>query len=148
MAGEKEVVCMKLSIVIPIYNTRDYLRACLDSVIIPELQDYEIILVNDGSTDDSGLIAAEYAGRYPERIRLIATENGGLGAARNIGLENARGEFLFFLDSDDRLCEGALPEMMAELTPQRDMISFRLQQSLPAYPLHGKRHPFSGSGVV
>lgn len=124
MAVEKEVVCLKLSIVIPIYNTRDYLRACLDSVIVPELRDYEIILVNDGSTDDSGLIAAEYAGRYPERIRLITTENGGLGAARNTGLEKACGEFLFFLDSDDRLCEGALQEMMAELTPQRDMILF------------------------
>ena len=101
-----------------------YLRACLDSVIVPKLQDYEIILVNDGSTDDSGLIAAEYAGRYPQLIRLITTENGGLGAARNTGLENASGEFVLFLDSDDRLCEGVLQEIMAELLPQRDMILF------------------------
>lgn len=115
---------MKLSIVIPVYNTRDYLGACLDSVIVPTLQDYEIILVNDGSTDDSGLIAAEYAGRYPQLIRLITTENGGLGAARNTGLADACGEFVFFLDSDDRLCEGALPEMMAELSAERDMILF------------------------
>ena len=115
---------MKLSIVIPVYNTRDYLRACLDSVIVPKLRDYEIILVNDGSTDDSGLIAAEYAGRYPQLIRLITTENRGLGAARNTGLENASGEFLLFLDSDDRLCEGVLQEIMAELLPQRDMILF------------------------
>lgn len=115
---------MKLSVVIPVYNTRDYLGACLDSVIVPELQDYEIILVNDGSTDDSGLIAAEYAERYPQYIRLITTENRGLGAARNTGLENASGEFLFFLDSDDSICAGALSEMMAELLPDRDMILF------------------------
>ena len=124
MAVRKEVLRLKLSIVIPVYNTREYLPACLDSVIVPGLCDYEIVLVNDGSTDDSGVIAAAYAARCPQLIRLITTENGGLGAARNVGIENARGEFLFFLDSDDRLVPGALPEMMAELKSDRDMILF------------------------
>ena len=121
---KEEVLCLKLSIVIPVYNTRDYLPACLDSVLVLGEQDYEVIVINDGSTDDSGLIAAGYAARYPELIRLITTENGGLGAARNVGIENARGDFLFFLDSDDRLAPGALPEMLAELRPERDMILF------------------------
>lgn len=115
---------MKLSIVIPVYNTRDYLPACLDSVLDPAAGDYEIIVVNDGSTDDSERIAQEYAARFPERIRVITTENGGLGAARNVGLEAASGEFVFFLDSDDRLAEGALPEMLDSLTPERDIVIF------------------------
>lgn len=115
---------MKLSIVIPIYNVSDYLPSCVESVLLPDRPDYEIILVNDGSTDDSGLIAAEYAARYPNTIRLITTENGGLGAARNVGLEAAAGDFVFFLDSDDRLSEGALSEILAELTPERDMLIF------------------------
>ena len=115
---------MKLSIVIPVYNTRDYLPACLDSVLDPAADDCEIIVVNDGSTDDSGRIAREYAARFPERIRVITTENGGLGAARNVGLEAASGEFVFFLDSDDRLAEGALPEMLDSLTPERDIVLF------------------------
>lgn len=115
---------MKLSIVIPIYNVRDYLASCIDSVLLPECEDYEIVLVNDGSTDDSGRIAAAYAARCPEKVRLITTENGGLGAARNVGLEHANGDFVFFLDSDDKLAEGALAEILAELTPDRDMLIF------------------------
>ena len=115
---------MKLSIVIPIYNVREYLASCVESCLLPDCRDYEIILVNDGSTDDSGQIAAEYAARYPETIRLITTENGGLGAARNVGLEHASGDFVFFLDSDDRLADGALDEILAELTPERDMLIF------------------------
>ena len=102
---------MKLSIVVPVYNTRDYLAACLDPVIVPQLRDYEILIVNDGSTDDSAALAAEYARRFPDRIRVITTENGGLGAARNVGLENARGDWLLFLDSDDSLAPGALEEL-------------------------------------
>ena len=115
---------LKLSIVIPVYNTRDYLAACLDSVLDPAADDCEIIVVNDGSTDDSEAIALEYAARYPERIRVITTENGGLGAARNVGLEASRGEFVFFLDSDDRLADGALGEMLDSLTPERDIVIF------------------------
>ena len=115
---------LKLSIVIPVYNTRDYLAACLDSVLDPAADDCEIIVVNDGSTDASEALALEYAARYPERIRVITTENGGLGAARNVGLEASRGEFVFFLDSDDRLADGALGEMLDSLTPERDIVIF------------------------
>ena len=99
---------MKLSIIIPVYNTREYLAACLDSVLDTACNDYEIVIVNDGSTDDSGIIAAGYASRYPELIRVITTENGGLGAARNVGLEAAQGDYLLFVDSDDTLANGAL----------------------------------------
>lgn len=114
----------KLSIVIPVYNVEEYLARCLDSVLCAPSDEYEIIIVNDGSTDASLAVAEEYKARYPEYITVITTENGGLGSARNVGIEAAQGEFLFFLDSDDSLAPGALTEMLAALTPDRDMLIF------------------------
>lgn len=115
---------IKLSIVIPVYNVENYLAKCLDSVIVPGLDGYEVIVVNDGSTDGSGAIAVDYAERYPALIRLIEQKNGGLGAARNTGLEAAQGEFLFFLDSDDWLREGAVAEMLVKLEEDFDICIF------------------------
>ncbi len=115
---------IKLSIVIPVYNVENYLAKCLDSVVYPDLGGYEVIVVNDGSTDGSGAVAAGYAARYPALIRLIEQKNGGLGAARNTGLEAARGEFVFFLDSDDWLREGAVPEMLEKLEEDFDICIF------------------------
>ena len=106
---------LKLSIVVPIYKVEDYLPACLDSILLPGREDYEIIAVDDGSPDRSGQIAEEYAARYPGMIRVIHQPNGGLGAARNTGIDSAKGEFLLFLDSDDSLFPGALEEMLREL---------------------------------
>lgn len=115
---------MKLSIVIPAYNMEDYLSTCLDSVLYPELKDYEIIVVDDGSTDRTAAIASDYVRRFRSLIRLISTPNGGLGHARNVGLDNASGEYLFFLDSDDSLSPGALPEIMGILDRGYDMYIF------------------------
>lgn len=123
---------MKLSIIIPVYNTADYLAACLDSVLEPGCADYEIVIVNDGSTDDSGIIAAGYAGRFPALIRLITTENGGLGAARNVGLEATKGDYLLFLDSDDTLAAGALREMLDTLDGSFEIGIFDILQVNPS----------------
>ena len=122
---------MKLSIVIPVYNTRDYLAACLDSVLEPG-GDYEILIINDGSTDDSPEIAAAFEARFPGLIRVITTENGGLGAARNVGLENARGDYLLFVDSDDTLEKGALAEILDSLDGSYDIGIFDISQVNPA----------------
>lgn len=103
---------MKLSIIIPVYNVEKYLARCLDSVILPGKDGYEIIIVNDGSTDSSPDIARQYAEKYPELIRLISTENGGLGHARNEGLAVALGNYVLFVDSDDRLSDGAAREVL------------------------------------
>jgi len=92
---------MKLSVIIPVYNAEKYLRECVDSVLNQTENDLEIILVNDGSPDNSGAIIAEYAARCPEKITAITVENGGQGRARNCGIDIARGEFLSFIDSDD-----------------------------------------------
>ena len=114
----------KLSIIIPIYNVEPYLRSCLDSAILPGRTDYEIIAVDDGSPDGCPAIADDYARRYPELIRVIHQPNGGLGAARNTGLAAARGEYVLFLDSDDALAPGALPEMLDVLAEGADVFVF------------------------
>lgn len=105
----------KLSIIIPVYNVEKYLRKCLDSAIDPSSEDYEIITVNDGSTDTSADILDEYAKKYPGLIRVITKENGGLGSARNAAIGPAEGEFLYFLDSDDSLSPNAVAEMLDTL---------------------------------
>ena len=102
----------KLSVIIPVYNVEAYLAKCLNSVILEDETDYEIILVNDGSTDSSPTIAEAYRARFPELIRVITTENMGLGSARNTGMAEAVGKFLFFLDSDDYLAQGGMRRIL------------------------------------
>lgn len=93
---------MELSIIIPVYNVEDYLSQCLDSVYqIDENIQYEVILVNDGSTDASESIIASYAARYAEKTRVVHQHNQGLSAARNSGMLVAKGDYLLFVDSDD-----------------------------------------------
>lgn len=90
----------KISIVVPIYNVEKYLKKCIESIINQTYKNLEIILVNDGSTDNSYKICEEYAGR-DKRIKVINKENGGLSDARNAGLRVATGEYISFIDSDD-----------------------------------------------
>ncbi len=91
---------MRYSLIVPLYNREDTIRACLDSLLAQTITDYEIIIVDDGSTDNSGAIADEY-GRLYENIRVIHKSNGGLSDARNVGMQNALGEYVLFPDSDD-----------------------------------------------
>lgn len=90
----------RVSVVIPVYNIEAHLRQCLDSVAAQTLDDIEVLCVDDGSTDQSPAILAEYAAKDP-RFRVITQENGGPGVARNTGMTQATGEYLIFLDSDD-----------------------------------------------
>lgn len=115
---------MKLSVIIPVYNVEKYLRRCIESVLLPGGADYEIIIVNDGSTDSSPAIAREYAEKYPALIRLISTPNGGLGHARNTGLDAASGDYVLFLDSDDRLSPGALDKLLTIIDGSFDICIF------------------------
>lgn len=115
---------MKLSVIIPVYNVENYLSKCIESVLCPELEDYEIITVNDGSTDSSPEICAEYAARYPGIVVNVNKENGGLGSARNAGIEAARGEYLLFLDSDDYICENGIKEIYSCLAEDFDIAIF------------------------
>lgn len=99
---------MFLSIIIPVYNVEPYLRECLDSVFAQDLTDCEVVAVNDGSTDGSRAILEEYKAGYPELLTVIDKANGGLSSARNAGVEVAKGDYYYFLDSDDYLKPHAL----------------------------------------
>ena len=100
-----------VSIIIPVYNVSKYLNRCLDSVDLLGNLKYEIILVNDGSTDCSGDICSDYAQKY-NNVLLVNKNNGGLSDARNEGIKISTGEYIYFLDSDDWLVNGAISELL------------------------------------
>lgn len=101
---------MLVSVIVPVCNVAKYLRQCLDSLVNQTLRDIEIICVDDGSTDNSGAILDEYAAKDP-RVKVIHQANAGAGAARNAGLDVAKGEYLFFCDPDDWFLKGMLKAM-------------------------------------
>ncbi|MGM9563713.1 MAG: glycosyltransferase family 2 protein [Faecousia sp.] len=101
-----------VSVIIPVYNTERYLRGCLDSVCAQTYRELEILLVDDGSPDDSGAICDEYAAR-DARIRVLHQKNSGVCAARNAGLQMATGNYVCFVDSDDRLAENAVADLVS-----------------------------------
>ena len=108
---------MKLSLIVPMYNVREYIRQCLDSLTAQTLADMEVLMVNDGCTDNTPAIAAEYAERFPGRFILLNKPNGGLSDARNYAIPHAKGEYIAFLDSDD-FVEPPLYEKMCALMDQ------------------------------
>lgn len=103
----------EISVIIPVYRVEAYLRRCLESVFAQTCTDYEVILVDDGSPDNCGAICDEYA-QKDSRVHVIHQENGGLSAARNTGIDAAKGEYLFFMDSDDAIHPQTL-EILHEL---------------------------------
>lgn len=92
---------MKLSVIVPIYNVEKYIKQCLDSLQAQTFLDFEVLLVNDGSKDNSAMIAQQYVDQFPERFQLLNKQNGGLSDARNYAIPYARGNYIAFLDSDD-----------------------------------------------
>jgi glycosyltransferase involved in cell wall biosynthesis len=103
----------KVSVIIPVYNTQKYLRECIGSAINQTFIDIEIILIDDGSTDKSGEICDEFA-KHDKRIKVFHTSNFGPSLARNIGINNASGEYLVFLDSDDYIDAEMVEDMINE----------------------------------
>lgn len=103
----------KISVIIPMYNVEEYIEECLNSVLQQTFQKFEIICINDGSTDCSGDIAERYS-KKDARIRVFHQKNAGLSAARNHGLRTAEGEYVLFLDSDDYLLEETLDHLYTE----------------------------------
>lgn len=113
-----------VSVIIPIFNVRDYLRKCIDSVLEQKYHDYEIILVEDGSTDGSEEIAEWYSNAY-KRIRLVKGPRNGVASARNAGVAVARGELITFVDSDDVLHRKALLYMVNAMKHDVDIVAVR-----------------------
>lgn len=101
---------MKFSIIVPIYNVEKYLMDCIDSVLSQNYSDYELILVDDGSSDGCPRICDDYAAK-DAHVCVVHQENGGLSAARNAGIQRANGEYILFLDGDDCLYENVLSEL-------------------------------------
>ena len=139
---------MKLSIIVPIYNVAPYLRKCVDSLLVQDITDYEIILVDDGSTDDSGAIADEIVREamgngqwaidnetnyqspiaYSPTLRVIHQKNAGLSAARNTGIAAATGDYIMFVDSDDYLQPNVLGALMEQVERDNlDILRFNYQ---------------------
>ena len=105
---------MKVSVIIPVFNREELIRKCLDS--IPDIEDIEVIVVNDGSTDGTWNAVNSYD-RLQGKIKLLSQPNSGPGIARNTGLDNAQGDYIFFLDSDDYIYGDVFKEIIDKYVP-------------------------------
>lgn len=112
----------KISIIIPVYNAAKFLHKCINSILAQTFQDFEILLINDGSTDESGAICDRYT-LTDNRIRVFHKENGGVSSARNIGLRNACGEWIYFVDSDDTIYNDCLETLISQTSDDVDCVT-------------------------
>ena len=108
-----------ISVIIPVYNKEEYLRQCVDSVLAQSCRDLEILLVDDGSTDESLSICRAYE-KEDSRVRVIEKENGGASSARNLGIEEAKGEYIGFVDADDWIEPGMYETLQAFLSDNEE----------------------------
>ena len=121
----------KVSVIVPVYKAEKYLRKCVDSLLAQTFRDFEVLLVDDGSPDKSGAICDEYARKDP-RVRVFHKENGGVSSARNKGMDEARGEWVTFVDADDWLSFETL-ESLSIYLKDYDIIRFSMVLVFPAY---------------
>ena len=103
---------VEVSIIVPIYNTEKYLRKCINSLLNQDIDNYEILLVNDSSPDNSQMIIDEYVKKYPNIVKGFIKDNGGLGDTRNFAIPYANGQYLMFVDSDDYIKENSLQKLI------------------------------------
>ena len=118
----------RFSLIVPVYRVEAYLPKCIDSVLAQTCQDFELLLIDDGSPDGCGKICDDYAAKYPGKLRAIHQPNGGAGAARNRGIQLASGEYLLFVDGDDYLSPDFLAALSAVIQKApADLILFGAQ---------------------
>lgn len=132
-----------ISVVIPVYNVEPYLRRNLDSIMAQGGDDFELILVDDGSTDKSGIICDEYAAQS-QKVRVFHVANGGVGKARNIGIEHAKGRFVQFVDSDDFIDEGLYDRFRETIKKHQDIDACFFGLKDYPYEPHGEHIPVEG----
>lgn len=120
---------MKVSVIIPVFNAEDYLEECIDSVLKQSYSDFEILLINDGSTDSSASICTKYASN-DNRIKVFTQQNSGVSSARNVGIENAKGEWITFVDSDDTIQQRYFD--LLEVNSETDWIHVDMSRQIPS----------------
>ena len=123
---------MKISVIVPVYNVENYLEKCLNSLVNQTLQEIEILVINDGSTDDSQKIIEDFQNKFPQKIKTFAKENGGLSDARNVGIKRAKGLYITFIDSDDAIGQNSLQQLMEELYqhPDVDILEYPIMERI------------------
>lgn len=139
---------MKYSVIIPVYNVEKYIDRCLKSIISQNYDDLEIIVIDNGSTDSSGSICDTYASEY-SNISVYHIENHGVASARNFGLSKARGEFIYFVDSDDYLVGNLFADFADKLVSDLDLVVFSyynsFEENLTEKSRTEKSLPFKGN---
>ncbi len=115
---------MKLSIIVPVYNVKDYLDKCLESLINISYIDYEVILINDGSTDCSDNICESYQSKFPHIIRYFSKKNSGLSDTRNMGIKYSKGDYVCFVDSDDYIDSAKLIKLWKIIEQKKPDITY------------------------
>lgn len=127
----------KISVIVPVYNAERWLQRCVDSILAQTYPDYELLLIDDGSTDNSGSICDEYASK-DYRVRAFHKSNGGVSSARNIGFDKARGEWVTFCDSDDYVYPDWLTNYDLEHTGNAQLIQQGAVSDKPTFRFNGK----------
>ena len=117
---------IKYSVIIPLYNSESTINRCLDSIILQNEKNIEIVIVNDGSLDNSLSICEDYSKKY-DYIRIISKKNGGPGSARNVGIKAAKGKYLVFVDDDDYINDNFFKTMNKYLSEDIDMLKFNVK---------------------
>ena len=136
---------MNLSIIVPVYNVEEYIAECIDSILAQTYKDWELILVDDGSKDNSGKICDEYALK-DNRIKVIHKENGGAASARNKGLENAFGQYITFIDGDDVLLNNNIYEKILKIFVNDntiDIVQYDVIHNWKSAKEHRRKYPFN-----
>ena len=135
---------MLFSIIVPVYNVEKYLNECVDSILSQTFTDFELILVDDGTKDNSGVICDEYA-QKDARVKVIHQDNAGQAVARNTGTDIAQGEYIIYLDSDDYICDSDFLSKLAEKTKnQTEVILYGYKKFFESNQTFGKdicEHP-------
>lgn len=138
---------LKFSVIVPVYNTEAYLEECIASVLNQPYRDYELILIDDGSTDGSGRVCDQYARTYPDRIRVVHTVNQGPFRSRNHGISLASGDVVLFLDSDDSLRADAMELLSGFIVTHKcDLVLFNAGESV-AFPAKTVTLPFCDNAI-
>ena len=112
----------KATIIIPVYNSEKYIKRCMESILSQIDETFEVLLINDGSNDRSEDIIDSYAKKYPGIVRVISKKNEGTAKTRNLGIREARGEFIFFIDNDDFVDDGYFKRFINAIDEKSDIV--------------------------